>query len=249
MIGRVGDDSMADRLVQNLQSAMDTNGYDVANSTTVRAGSRSSRWSRVARMRSWWFRVPMACIRPRCLGRRKRSCVRRRLCSLQLEIPCRDGAARAMEIAREADVPVVLDPAPMPKSLPPKSCSCDVICPNQSEAAAIVGYAVETVQRRKTGPQRTCLGTGGSASDCYVGLARRDRSTTDRRRIGWNPLESRRSTPRRPGDAFAGALTVRLAEGASLLESARFAGGCRRDRSDTTRERNPPCRHVTRSIN
>ncbi len=96
-----------------------------------------------------------------------------------------------------------------------------MICPNQSEAAAIVGYAVETVQRRKTGRNRPAW-TG--ARQVIVTLADQGAIIHDGSSSHWiEPFEVTAVDTTAAGDAFAGALTVRLAEGRIAADSARFA--------------------------
>ena len=63
------------------------------------------------------------------------------LLQLEVPLPCVLGAAR---LARMHGVPVMLDPAPA-QDLPPELYAlCDLITPNASEAASLVGFALES---------------------------------------------------------------------------------------------------------
>jgi len=140
---------------------------------------------------------------------------------LQLEIPLA-AVGRAVEIAAENDVPVILNPAPaaaLPDSLLAK---VDTLTPNEWEAQALTGLAVKddasahrAAQKLLAKGVRTVIITLGS-------------------RGAW--LETHNQAERVPaffvqaqdttaaGDVFTAALAVALTEKQALHQAVRFAG-------------------------
>lgn len=220
MIGRVGADSMASRLVDNLRQ------HHVRTERILTSSQCASGIAVVAVESSGENAIMVV---PGANGEVSIADVDAAtqilssadILLLQLEIPL-PTVLRVIDIAREAGVPVVLDPAPMPTQLPPASLLVDVLCPNQSEASAIVGYTVETVDDAMRAAQDLMkLGVRHP----IVTLADQGAVIHDGASSHWiEPFRITAVDTTAAGDAFAGALTVRLAEGASLLEAARFAG-------------------------
>jgi sugar/nucleoside kinase (ribokinase family) len=127
---------------------------------------------------------------------------------LQGEVPV-EASVRAAELVRAGGGRVVVNPAPVPAGAGPGAgalaAAADVLVVNRVEAAALgVGPGPGVV---------VTLGAGGA-------------------RVGGTHLPAFPATavdPTGAGDAFAGALAVALAEGASLADAARFgaaAGAC-----------------------
>jgi ribokinase len=139
---------------------------------------------------------------------------------LQLEIPL-PAVQRVIEIANSADVPVVLDPAPMPTTLPPELLRVDVICPNQHEASAIVGYPVQSVpDAHRAVKDLVSMG----ARRAIVTMAEKGAVLHDGQASHWIepfPIEAIDTTA--AGDAFAAALAVQISRGATMLDAAKFA--------------------------
>lgn len=67
---------------------------------------------------------------------------------LQLEVPL-ETVLTAIELARQSQTLVILDPAPAPASFPANLLSVDVACPNQTEAAALAGVAITNLDDAK----------------------------------------------------------------------------------------------------
>lgn len=141
---------------------------------------------------------------------------------VSLEIPLRV-AVRLLEIAREESTPTILNPAPasaIPDSVWP---SVDIVTPNLSEAAMLVGVSsatsdpedvAQTLARLSGSTVVLTAGPAGAfvvdSADSYfvdAAVAPRVRDTTG------------------AGDAFNAALAVSLAEGNTLHSSVRFAAG------------------------
>lgn len=146
---------------------------------------------------------------------------------LQLEVPLA-AVERAVAIAREAQTPVVLNPAPAPtEPLPPSILQqVDVLTPNRAEAAALVGRAVRTVaeaqaaarELRRRGPKRVVLTLGREGAVACE---------EEPFHIPACPVEAVDAVA--AGDAFSAALAVALSEGMSFRSACRFAvaaGAC-----------------------
>ena len=219
MIGRVGDDAFADRLLENLRREnIDT--VNVSRSKQCASGIavvavEASGENAIMVVPGSNGRVTPEDVEAAAGVIRKSDVL-----LLQLEIPL-DAVLAAIKIATAADVRVILDPAPMPNSLPDEILNVDIICPNQSEASAIVGRPIETVDDARgcvsrlhhRGARNVIITLGGDGAVVSDGVS-----------VEW--IQPWKITPvdtTAAGDAFAGALALRLADGASLVEAARFA--------------------------
>lgn len=219
MIGCVGDDSFADQLLQNLSAeGVDTTHVSSLTETTsgiavvmVEASGENS-----------ILVVPGANGR---VGSSELEQARQVICEsdvllMQLEVPVETVMAAA-SIAREAGVPVILDPAPAPPRIPAALLNVDLICPNQSEAAALLGQSVETFD------DATALISGfqqQGARQAIITMADQGAVLFDGETVEVVPpfpVQAVDSTA--AGDAFAAGLAVKLAERASLREAALFA--------------------------
>jgi ribokinase len=219
MLGRVGDDSMANRLLENLHH------QQVKTETVLRTAQCASGIAVVAVEASGQNAIMVV---PGANGRVSVDDVdaaegmlrTATILLMQLEIPIAT-VLRVIEIAKSAAIPVVLDPAPMPPSLPQEVLRVDLICPNESEASAIVGYDVTDVESaEKACDDLVRLGAGRA----IVTLAEKGAVVHDGDRTHWiQPFEIEPVDTTAAGDAFAGALAVELAGGKPLIESARFA--------------------------
>lgn len=141
----------------------------------------------------------------------------------QLEIPMATVAA-AFVAARQRGMVTILDPAPA-KPVPPEIfTSVDVLTPNQSEAAVILGGAADDIRTMaeardaaprllKMGPKSVIVTMGPLG--CLVA---RPGVFVE---VAGFPVKAVDTTG--AGDTFNGALAVSLSEGADLVEAARFA--------------------------
>lgn len=141
---------------------------------------------------------------------------------LQLEVPMETGLAAA-RLASAHGVRVVLDPAPAPGGpLPPDLIKLvDVINPNETEARALTGVSVADEQ--KAGRAAGSLLAQGARA-VVIKLGSRGAFVHDGGSTGMVPgirVDAVDATA--AGDAFAGALAVRLAEGYDLVAAVHFA--------------------------
>ena len=219
MIGRVGDDAFADRLVENL------NREKVDTSHVLTTSACPSGIAIVAVEESGENAIMVVPgsngnVSPQDVASRADVIQSADILLLQLEIPIETVTA-SIAIAQQAGVPVILDPAPMPADFPIDLLRVDVVCPNQSEAAAIVGGRIETIADAKAAIGK--LHARG-AKHAIITMASRGAIVSDGQSIQHiQPFPITAVDTTAAGDAFAGALAVRLAEGASLIEAATFA--------------------------
>lgn len=139
----------------------------------------------------------------------------------QLEQPI-DAAHRALEIARAGGATTVLNPAPaadIPRSMVALS---DYVTPNESEAEALTGVRVETLDDAHAAGQ-ALLNMGAGAALITLGengAFLMDQSTaTHIPAISAGPVVETTGA----GDAFNGGFAVGLAEGMPPEQAARFA--------------------------
>lgn len=140
---------------------------------------------------------------------------------MQLEIPI-DTVLAAIQVARDVGTQVILDPAPAPSTLHEGLLGVDVICPNESEAAALLGRDIASVDDAmdaslsltKLGFAQAIVTLGRDGAVVCDSQSRREHIVSPR-------VDAVDTTA--AGDAFAAALGVRLAERTLLAEAVRFA--------------------------
>lgn len=140
----------------------------------------------------------------------------------QLEQPI-PAALRALQIARAAGVPTILNPAPA-ASLPDKLLAlCDYVTPNESEAEALTGLPVTTVDEAKAAAA-ALLAKGVGA--VVITLGDKGALYHDARQSVHVPVISAGPVVETTGagDAFNGGFAVALAEGRDVIDAVRF--GC-----------------------
>ncbi|GGK41367.1 ribokinase [Salinarimonas ramus] len=140
----------------------------------------------------------------------------------QLEQPM-PAAIRALEIARAAGVRTILNPAPAAPLEDATLALCDMVTPNESEAEALTGIAVETLEDAARAADALIARGAGAA---VITLGARGVLVHDRSRSVQLPAFEVGPVVETTGagDAFTGAFSTALAEGRDLVEAARF--GC-----------------------
>jgi ribokinase len=139
----------------------------------------------------------------------------------QFEQPI-DAARRGLEIARQSGVTTILNPAPAVPVDGSLFELCDYVTPNETEASAITGMPVETLDQARTAGDvllkrgaGTALITLGEKGALYH---RSDESI----HVPAFPVDTIVETTG-AGDAFNGGFAVALAEGRLPIEAVRFA--------------------------
>lgn len=219
MIGRVGNDAFATRLVQNLQNeAIDTSSVghcsDVASGLAVVNVEDSGENSILV--------VPGSNHRlsPADVAAARNIIQQADLVLVQLEVPI-ESVRALVQLAKSLGKPVILNPAPTPPDFPADLFQVDLICPNQTEASALLGQPINSVDDAKSAISQFL--TRG-AKTAIITLGSQGAVIHDGKQITWippfpiNPVDTTAA-----GDAFAGALATRLCEGTSLREAALFA--------------------------
>ncbi len=139
----------------------------------------------------------------------------------QLEVPLETVEA-AFRTAARAGVRTLLNPAPAPEKLPKGLLArTDVIIPNRSEAEALTGVAIPSVEA--AGAACAALRDAGAGS--VVTTLGEEGAVFSGPEGGGHlrPPGVDAADTTGAGDAFCGALAARLAEGRSLSDAVRFA--------------------------
>ncbi|MCF3933614.1 ribokinase [Acuticoccus sp. M5D2P5] len=139
----------------------------------------------------------------------------------QLEQPI-DAARRGLALAREAGVATVLNPAPAAELDDALLTLCDYVTPNESEAAALTGLPVGSVEEARVAADRL-LARGARAAVLTLGergaLYHDGRISDLVPAFAVGPVRDTTGA----GDAFTGAFATALGEGRAPLEAVRFA--------------------------
>lgn len=222
MIGRVGDDVFADRLVRGLQDAGVHTDHvlrtaDCPSGTAVITVDDSGENSIIV--------VPGSNgqLTPADIEAREQLIADAHVLLLQLEVPL-ETVVRAAQIARGHGVRVIVDPAPAPtQALPAQLHNVDIISPNQSEAAALTGQSAQTVEQAEAAAGKL-VDQGAGHAVIKLGAAGALAVGDDRRPIRVAGFKVDPVDTTAAGDAFTAALGLALAEGRDLAEAMTF--GC-----------------------
>jgi ribokinase len=220
MIGRVGDDAYGRRLREELLAA----GVDVTHvrdTPNCQSGLAAISVDRAGENAIVVIGGANAKLSPEDVAASESAFAGAQVLLVQLEVPL-DTIVAAVERARRNNVQVIVDPAPATDSLPAELLAADVICPNETEAARLCGYPVETVEQARAAAVWFC------EQGARVAIIKRGehggviatREGTDREFTSY-AVKAIDTTA--AGDAFAGALAVAIAEGQSLDAAVQFA--------------------------
>lgn len=219
MIGRVGDDAFADRLRANLIS--EGIHCEWVQTTSGSASGLATVWVEQSGQNSILV-VPGANAKLSVADVRAAKSVIEScdILLLQLEVPLVTVTA-AIEVARRAGVRIILDPAPAPIECPTKLLDVDLICPNESEAAAISGISMDTNDELNRAVRE--LHRRG-ASHVAITLGERGTLLSDGETSQFvDAVPAKAVDTTAAGDAFAGAIAVHWAENNRLLDAVQFA--------------------------
>ncbi|MGR9132681.1 ribokinase [Rhizobium leguminosarum] len=140
----------------------------------------------------------------------------------QLEQPA-PAAHRALDIARKAGVTTIFNPAPAGAFPAEIYRLCDYIIPNETEAAALVGFPIETLDDAKRAAD-VFLAQGVGAAVITLGargvLFHNAGQSAHVAAVSCGPVIDTTGA----GDAFVGGFAAALSRGAPPLDAVRF--GC-----------------------
>ncbi len=141
---------------------------------------------------------------------------------LQLEIPL-ETVIRAAEIARARGVKIILNPAPA-RSLPAELLSLvDVLIPNESETALLTGLPVGNQAEARTAA--AALQDSGVGTVILTLGERGAMLATEGKTELFPAFDVTPVDTTAAGDAFVGGFAVALAEGRTLPEAVRWGNG------------------------
>jgi ribokinase len=220
MIGRVGDDAFGTRLRESLSR----HGVDTTHVVhTPGCGSGVAVVAVVDTGENAITVIPGANgqLTPADVADREQLFATTDLLLLQLEIPLETVAA-SVHLARRHGVLTVLDPAPVREPLPADLLAVDLVCPNESEAAALTGLAVDD----QPGAQRAaCRLRELGARQAVVTMGPRGAVMVSAggEYLSIPPFAVQAVDSTAAGDAFAAALGLQLALGQPHGTAGRFA--------------------------
>ncbi len=139
---------------------------------------------------------------------------------VQLEIPP-ETVERAIALAHEAGVQVLLNPAPGRPLSAELLALVDVLTPNETEAQIITGLPVRDLKEAETAARQLLAKGVGAAVVTLGAQGALVVTSTGLERVPGRRVEVVDTTG--AGDAFSGALAVALAEGKDLTEAVAFA--------------------------
>ena len=138
---------------------------------------------------------------------------------LQLEIPI-DAVVHAAEIAYNAGVQVVLNPAPA-AVLPAELLKCvSILIPNETEASAISGIHINNFETAAAAAERL---KGMGVREVIITMGSRGSVVCDGDCTFVPAVKVNAVDTTAAGDTFCGGVCVALSEGKDLLEAVKFA--------------------------
>lgn len=219
MLGRVGQDSFGESLLQGLRA-------DGVGCDRIYQDSTSSGIAIIAVEDSGENHIIVVAgangrVGDTELGHLKERVLDARVLLLQLEVPI-DVVVEAAAIAHQAGVTVILDPAPAPQQLPDALYPhVNIITPNQGEAERLVGFPVKDWDSATEAAQVLLKRGVGTALIKLGPLGALCVTSQEQFQVPPFPVEAVDTVA--AGDAFNGGLAAALAEGRSLQEATRQA--------------------------
>jgi len=219
MLGAVGDDAFATRLINNLRM------HGVNCDSTIQLDGVASGLAIIAVDLSGQNSIMVV---PGANSKFSKSSVQAAetlikgsdCLMIQLETPM-ESVLEGIRLARRYGVRVILDPAPAPSEIVPSLLQVDLICPNETEASDLTQLPVTNAKEAKAAAKqlqdlgaKNVVITMGSE-----GAVLRQGDTTTL--IPPIPVDAIDTTA--AGDAFAGALAVRWSQTNNLLNAVRYA--------------------------
>lgn len=220
IVGRVGDDAFGQTLLSNLRQGgvnVDAITCDLTNHSGVAVVAVDDDGENQIVV------VPGAngAINPSDVNRLKGLLPQANTLLLQFELPI-DSVLAAAQAAKAAGVRVILDPAPVPSPMPPEFYAlADILTPNQTEAAQLVGMSVTDKQSasvaatalRQRGAETVIVKMGALGAYCS--------GPEGSFHVPAFPVKAVDTVG--AGDAFNGGLAAALCEGLKLEEAVILA--------------------------
>jgi ribokinase len=219
MVGRVGDDALGGELRAALRAA----GVDDAGVAVTPGASGVAQIAVDGAGQNTIIVVPGAngAVSAEDVARLDAALAGAKALLLQLEVPL-PAVAEAARAARRRGVPVILDPAPAPSTGLPDALYrlADLLTPNESEAEALAGFAVESDDDMRRAAERLRSRSGGAI---LLKRGARGGLLLDASGETWlPPFHVTVVDTVAAGDACNGGVAVALAEGRPLAEAARW---------------------------
>jgi len=218
MVGRVGDDSFGERLIQNLNQAnVDTKHIihdpDAATGIALIVVDESGQNSIVVSSGA------NGQLSPEDVNRGENAIRAANILLLQLEVPL-DAVLQGAKLAKHHGVATILNPAPA-QPLPGELLAMiDYLIPNESETAILSGHETNTDEEIKQAAAalrvsgiKTTIMTMGSRGALLI-------TETEFCHFPAFPIDPVDTTA--AGDAFVASFAVAMAEGKSIHEAIRF---------------------------
>jgi len=130
---------------------------------------------------------------------------------------------KAIEVAKEKDIFIILDPSPVPKEkIPDKICKLiDIVKPNETEVFSITGIKIETEEDAKMA-LRKLIEMGFKVP--IITLGEEGFYCLDESKIGrYAPMKVESVDTTAAGDVFNGALAAELSKNKGLEDALNFA--------------------------
>lgn len=218
MVGRVGDDPYGEELLTGLRAAgVDTHhvGVDpqahtgIAAITVTPGGENSIVVSPGANWR----------LGPADVEAAAQVIIEADMLLLQLEVQLAV-VEQAVDLAREHEVPVLLNPAPARELPAGLLAKLDYLVPNLGEAALLAGHSVDALvdqhelaaRLKRLGARRLVLTLGEKGAYCYDGLTHAEVPA-----FRVEPVDTTAA-----GDAFVASFAVGITRGLDMIRAARF---------------------------
>lgn len=142
---------------------------------------------------------------------------------IQLEIPL-DAVAAAIRWSKSRRAKVILNPAPAPRELDAKLFEVDVLCPNRSEAEALLQVKIDS---RESALMAVKELVRRGATQAVITLGADGAVACDGIQSRWiAPYQVQPVDTTAAGDAFAGGLAYRIGCGQTLWDALQFASAC-----------------------
>lgn len=220
MVGKVGRDSFAEKLITNLRNEGVSTQFVTQSDTVVGSGLAIVTVDSTGQNSIVVLPNANHDLRPTDIDDAENEIANSDCVLVQLEIPM-ETVEHTIALAKKHRVRIIVDPAPAPATVNPSLFQADLICPNESEATRLTGIKIDSIDHACQAVQSLmelgCPSAAITMGDRGVVLANAGRV----QHIEAHSVDSVDSTA--AGDAFAGCLAVCWSETGDLRESIGMA--------------------------